>query len=390
MDRSSALPPLRSSAPGKLVLLGEYAVLTGAPAWVTAVDRRAQVTLAPAAPTERRADARFRLRASEVGVRDAAFTLGPDGRLCFDERLPSPGGLAVLQAVLSDAWRRSLEQGREPRPLAISIDTSELFRAPGATAGQKLGLGSSAAVTVCLLRGLVRAWGLRCAGGQGEPCEGLSSEQTEERIMLRLACDLHQRAQGGAGSGIDVAAALLGGSLRYQLVGGLPAARQLHWPVQLGMLPVWSGRAASTPALLQAVRRFAQQRPRAHAKLLASMADISTEALAALASGELGTVVAAFDAYGALLAELGRRSQAPIVTPEHEAIAACVRSQGAAYKPSGAGGGDLGVALWAGQHDDVEDRLRRSLGRAGFPVVPLRPAAQGCTVDPLGEGPDTA
>ena len=34
---------VRATAPGKLVVLGEYAVLTGAPALVLAVDRQCQV-----------------------------------------------------------------------------------------------------------------------------------------------------------------------------------------------------------------------------------------------------------------------------------------------------------------------------------------------------------
>ena len=38
------------SAPGKLILFGEYAVLFGAPAAVAAVDRRAVVTLLPFPP----------------------------------------------------------------------------------------------------------------------------------------------------------------------------------------------------------------------------------------------------------------------------------------------------------------------------------------------------
>ena len=36
---------IRASAPGKIVLSGEYAVLDGAPAICAAVDRRAAVTI---------------------------------------------------------------------------------------------------------------------------------------------------------------------------------------------------------------------------------------------------------------------------------------------------------------------------------------------------------
>jgi phosphomevalonate kinase len=87
---------MRFSAPGKLVLLGDYAVTEGATALVAAVDRRA------------------------TGVVDA--------------EAPSS---AVVDAVLA----RAKGEGHAP-PAGVRVDTS-VFHAEG---GDKLGFGSSAAV----------------------------------------------------------------------------------------------------------------------------------------------------------------------------------------------------------------------------------------------------
>lgn len=88
------------SAPGKLVILGDYAVLEGAPAMVAAVNRRAAAELLPAPARE-----------SEV----VSAVLRLAGRLAFD-----------------------------PAQSSIHVDTTR-FQDPD---GRKLGLGSSAAVAV--------------------------------------------------------------------------------------------------------------------------------------------------------------------------------------------------------------------------------------------------
>ena len=50
-----------SSAPGKVYLFGEHAVVYGEPAVPCAIERRARVTV------ERREDERLRVRANEIG-----------------------------------------------------------------------------------------------------------------------------------------------------------------------------------------------------------------------------------------------------------------------------------------------------------------------------------
>ncbi len=57
-------------APGKLVALGEYAVLDGAPALVLAIDRYAVATLEPS----RDGDCHLRTRMAEPG--DRSFAAG--------------------------------------------------------------------------------------------------------------------------------------------------------------------------------------------------------------------------------------------------------------------------------------------------------------------------
>jgi phosphomevalonate kinase len=65
-----------------------------------------------------------------------------------------------------------------------------------------------------------------------------------------------------------------------------------------------------------------------------------------LAGRATGAVVAA-GRYGRQMAELGKAAGVKIVTDAFEQAAALARELGGDAKPSGAGGGDVGVALFA-------------------------------------------
>ena len=115
-----------TSAPGKLVLSGEYAVLAGAPAVVAAIDRRVAC----------RIDAReaggwaFRSRGFDAVSRHRRDAL-PD--------VPGDPGTLVRHAIR----RLGIDPGTLPQHVGIEIDSRPCYRD-----GAKLGLGSSAAAVV--------------------------------------------------------------------------------------------------------------------------------------------------------------------------------------------------------------------------------------------------
>ena len=74
------------------------------------------------------------------------------------------------------------------------------------------------------------------------------------------------------------------------------------------------------------------------------------------------------DDYAAGLARLSRAAGIPIVTAEHARIAQIAQTVGARYKPAGAGGGDLGIALC---HERSGKAVQEALSAAGCVVVPV-------------------
>jgi phosphomevalonate kinase len=340
-----------ASAPGKLVLFGEYVVLEGAPALVAAMERRARVRFTPDAgqdivvtsPTLR-LSARFRV---EAGV------VSPVGEV--------PAPLAFVASLLTADG--TLPRGGGGGGGELEMDTAAFFEGE-----HKLGLGSSAALSVAALAAL----------GGGAAAAG---EDAWRRQLASAAQAAHRRAQGDVGSGVDIAAAAYGGILRFQRAPADPIPQVAPLPAspRLSLLPVWSGRSAQTAPLLRA---FAALKSRDAALYWDSCEKLAILSHAACEFWALGNADALLpvvrEAFSSLEA-LGERCGVDIVTEEHRAIERVVRRQGAVYKPSGAGGGDLGVAFCPSRQ--VLVRVQSKLRSKGFQAMPMAIAATGVQVE---------
>jgi len=163
--------------------------------------------------------------------------------------------------------------------------------------------------------------------------------------LFRVAREAHARAQGG-GSGVDVAASVYGGVIRYTLVGPDAAIETVEWPPGLVMAPFFMGQSARTSDLLGRVRAAHLRSPHEMAGLDAAL--FSTAIAAAGAVGtDAGQFVRCAQAYSVLLTELGTLADAPIVPEACAELARLAAAEDAAFIPSGAGGGD--VAVWLGE-----------------------------------------
>lgn len=292
---------IRSSAPGKVVVTGEYAVLDGAPAICMAVDRRAHVTVT-------RADG------------ECHTVLAP-GYVPFVGRFDAHrGGLDWRDGTAEFPLLTAVWQELAARPkhkLAIVLDSNEFH---DVTSGNKFGIGSSAALAVALAAALERA-----TGG--------------ERSVARMAADAHRRLQNGAGSGADVACCFSGGVIEYRM--GEDSARALQWPASLHYALLWSGVSASTAVQLEKLTRATRGGSRA--ALGAASADVA----AAWQSNDAVAIFSTLRAYATVLQHFDDEHALGIYAAGHARLAAAAESCGVVYKPCGAGGGDLGIVIAA-------------------------------------------
>lgn len=310
-------PERTLSAPGKLFLSGEYAVLWGGVARIAAVEPRTHAFI------RSRAD-----RTVEIVLEDGRLTgtATPAG-VRWDGEIPASFRFA---AFAIDLALRVI--GTEGPGFSIAFEPSPLID------GQKLGMGSSARATV------------------------LATEAARVALdghfdTLKLALLSHADAQGGKGSGGDVAASFAGGVVRYRRYdlkallesaakGGLVARLDQSSPVDVArvgdpvypMVFVFSGASASTTSLVKSIeaRLTTDERQR-----FVERSDAAGDVLErGLLRRDFAAVESACEELQSLLWSLAETKHEAI-----ERILGLARTFGCAGKQSGAGGGDGAVVF---------------------------------------------
>ncbi len=313
-------------APGKLVILGEYAVLTGGePGVVAAVDRGVRVDLFPQRPgcSRARTDAWW------------TPTLGA--------QQPRPGG--VVDAALQTVTSYLQTMGMALSPFSLSI-RSDLDRRHG-----KYGLGSSAAVAVAVVAAVL-------ASAAPQALEG------DRLVLFKLAAQAHFGAQGG-GSGIDVAAAVYGGWTWYaspgpawmtsaatappsMVVGGAWPhldIRGLSAPAADHLLVGFSGTSITTGPRVARVQGWQSAHPAAFRRFLRRSRTTVQSFVQHWEGGQVEASIANLASSRRLLCALGDDVGLVMEGPAARRMHHLAARQGGVAKPSGAGGGDCSVAL---------------------------------------------
>jgi phosphomevalonate kinase len=113
------------------------------------------------------------------------------------------------------------------------------------------------------------------------------------------------------------------------------------------------------------------------------MFDVANGGCVAAHAGDGAALVAAIDDYGQCLAELGREIGADLVTASHARIGRLAGEFGLAYKVSGAGGGDVGIAC--GLDGAALQAFCRQAAKDGVPVIPLSSDEPGLRIEEHAE-----
>lgn len=294
---------VEASAPGKIVVSGEYAVLLGAPALVLALERRIRVRLRPG---ERYWHV--------TGLGFESESHHPLDVLLSARGLPNQDPGFLLQHVLRAIATAGHPLTSLPAGLSIEIDSSAGFRD-----GRKLGIGTSAAVCVALTAAL-----LACLGVAAAP--------------LPIALLAHWQSQNGRGSGLDVASSALGGLIRFEARSGVPDVQRVDWPRGVGALAVWTGASADTRDY---IARFDAWRAGTVPPPLGALIDAARTTVAALPDSN--AFVRELRTFAARLRDFDVAAALGIHSPAHRRLES-LAGDAVVYKPSGAGGGDLGIA----------------------------------------------
>lgn len=300
------------SAPGKLFISGEYAVLWGGQARIVAAAPRLS------AKVRRRLDRTVSIYLESGMLSGSTTPLGVNWKGPVTAQF-----LFVARAIDASV----MCAGGEQMGFDLAVSPSIHWR------GHKLGIGGSGCATV--LAAEAARWALE---GKWD--------------ALKVALTAHSYCQQGQGSGGDVVTSFVGGLLRYERyptemmlknfsagtlgaqIGSAPPVeiRRLPWP-RLPISFAFSGASASTSSLMSQVSLNLTSEQRS---LFVSATDRWGDVLEdGLVQTSYSRVAEAVPQLESLLASLG-----PLETPSISRLLALARSAGSCGKISGAGGGD--------------------------------------------------
>lgn len=319
-----------ASAPGKLVLFGDHAAVYGEPCLVTAVDLRFSVTASPIEQSH------IEIDTPELRARDERYTVGIP-----DLNAHSRPQTAFVEAALKQIYQRY------PDRTGFRIVTE----------GQRItyGLGSSSAVTAATLAAAAHSLGLA--------------------LSLREIFDLSYAAVldvQGTGSGVDLAAAVYGGTLYYVNRG------EIIDPLPISSLPIvigYSGEKVSTTNLIAHVAALRSRQPALIGALLHMLGEVSTQARDVILQSNWPALGDLMNIHQGILDAFG------VSTPQLASLIFAARGAGAlGAKLSGAGGGDCMFALAPAES---QQPVEGAITGAGGYVVSLATNTVGVRLEPV-------
>ncbi len=317
------------SAPGKLILLGDYAVVHNHPCLVAAIDQRFTLSARLLDKPE------LRLNAPKLDLSNYQKPL---------EQLTIgivPKAAEYIEYAVSEFIKRY------PQKTGVQIDTA------AAQMDAKFGFGTSAAATVATIKALAV----------------LFDRDLDNRTIFDISYQTVQ-ALKGVGSGFDMATATYGGFL-YFVTGGKAIEPLTIKPFNL--IVAYSGNKADTPSLIRAMNDQIKVYPQVIHGFFDVSEQIVEQARQDLQEGNMASLGKLLNMHQGLLAALG------VSTPQLDKICQVALTAGAyGAKLSGAGGGDCAIVLAA---SDKTDTVIDVLNKAGFETMLLSAGSEGVRVE---------
>lgn len=223
---------------------------------------------------------------------------------------------------------------------------------------KKLGIGSSACVTVGVIKAITLLHGI----------------DLDTSTLFKLAAKTHYTSQQKLGSCFDIAAAAAGQPIIYQSFSANGAINQNNWDL-LKIKPIiipkewifaigYSGRSANTVDL---IKNFNTARSKYSVKIKRILKQINTithNLTQAIESHNLQAGMTLINENGQLLRELSGYCNNQLETPALTKMIQLANAQGAVAKFSGAGGGDCVIALC--KDDKTKQEVCKAWNTAGF------------------------
>lgn len=345
--------------PGKLMIAGEYAVLSsGYPAIVTAVNRYITIKIRPSS--------KFILYDSSPELPKVEWMLNHKGDVIgFDAKKHS-----FVKTAITIAFQYLREKGVQISTFHLEIENG----LNDTISGQKYGLGSSSASVVGVISAILAYHGLEI--------------EKEQLLLYKLSCIAHLKAQEN-GSGADIAASVYGGwicyyrydvewlthklndtnlNLNYLTSMSWPglSIERISLPDGISFIAGWTKHSVKTSPLVSKIEAFQVENKKEYEVFLEQSKAAVMEFIRSCDLNNGEGILQAIHKNRTALQYLEEITSLPLETKEIIELCRIADKYGRG-KFSGAGGGDCGIAFLMNEAK-IED-LKQEWLKAG--IIPL-------------------
>lgn len=336
---------MKVSAPGKLFIAGEWAILEPKNfGIVAAINKRIFVKISPirnAIPNGARKspDKNIYITLKDFGLNNLKVNFSKGELKFFKKLTKKERKIIVFSKTAIETSLRYLENWK---PFQIKIWGKET---------KKIGFGFSAASTVAVVAALL----------------AFHKKNFKKEELFKLSALSHYLAQGKIGSGFDIAASTFGGIFVYRRFNPVWLKNQierekdirkiikkpwrnfyfkkLNLPENLQLLIGWTGKSALTPELIKMARKWKEKNQSEYKRLISGIGKLVKELINAWRLGKKEKILDLIKKNEIYLRELGEKSGVDIETKKLRKLAEVAEKFGGAGKLSGSGGGDCGIAI---------------------------------------------
>ena len=324
------------SSPGKIFLSGEYLALDGSIATILSSKQRVKVKIEE---SELSSNVLYSLPANQ----SFAFHVNDSFQIQWIHDNPNELGSFIEEAVI-------LMQIK-PSKTKFTIDTTDFYYD-----SRKIGIGSSSAISSALIKAIN---------------EYFNFAYTKE-MMMDSALKLHSRKQNNLGSGLDVIAAFIDSGLIECVLdnNGEKVWKKLEWPSDLIIKGVITGEQGNTTKMIERYLKGHINNKEFFLRLKTD-ADQCLENLSlSWEAKDCESILGLMQKYNIFMQQLDEMYHLGIYTNEHRILANLANKLEIFYKPSGAGGGDLGFLLT--KNIEKLKKFNAKLTDSNFKLIDLR------------------
>lgn len=361
--------PTMAKVPGKLYIAGEYAILfPKQPAILIAVNQ-----FLTARVTASRQNQCGTIKTDLSNMNSLNYER-KNGMMHFDHALDSDWHYVINAVSVTLALIQSL--GLTVRDFNMSYQSELVSRD-----GLKFGFGSSGAVVVATIDGLLKFHGLQAI---------------DRQLIFKLAA-IALTKSGSNGSMGDIATIVTGGWVYYQSFDRQWLKEQLatdrailslllaEWPHlvmesltvpnELSLLIGWTQSPASTENLVAQLLKQDVIHDETFTAFLAQSAQSVDRLLQGFKQNRLALIESEIQAHRQLLLNLAKTYQLNIETKQLTQLINLARSHNFSAKSSGAGGGDCGIAIGSLENPSEQKQLIQAWQDKQIMVLPLEVTA---------------